>query len=63
MYNLSVNGKACGSTPLLYQAVRAAQNKARRDGIAVDVDAVTEDGESRRVQYLPDGTLRRLWMH
>lgn len=24
MYNLSVNGKACGSTPLLYQAVRAA---------------------------------------
>lgn len=62
MYNLSINGRAYGSTPLLYQAVRIARNKALRDGIAVDVYAVAEDGKHRCVRYLPDGTLCRLWM-
>ena len=54
--------KTCGSTSLLYQAVRTAKLKAQRMGVAVDVDAVTEDGQTRRVQYLPDGTLYKLWM-
>ena len=61
MFTISVNGKKCGSTPLLYQAVRAAQRKAQCLGVAVDVDATTEDGQTRRVQYLPDGTLCQLW--
>lgn len=62
IFNISVHGKKCGSTPLLYQAVRTAKLKAQRLGVAVDVDAVTEDGQTRRVQYLPDGTLCKLWM-
>lgn len=61
MFTVSVSGKKFGSTPLMYQALRAAQMKARREGIAVDVDATTEDGQTRRVQYLPDGTLLKLW--
>ena len=70
IFNISVHGEKCGSTPLLYQAVRTAKLKAQRMGVAVDVDAITEDGqtvviengEARRVQYLPDGTLCKLWM-
>lgn len=62
IFNISVHGEKCGSTPLLYQAVRTAKLKAQRLGVAVDVDAVTEDGQTRRVQYLPDGTLCKLWM-
>ena len=62
VYNISVHGEKCGSTPLLYQAVRTAKLKAQRMGVAVDVDAITEDGQTRRVQYLPDGTLCKLWM-
>ena len=62
IFNISVHGEKCGSTPLLYQAVRTAKLKAQRMGVAVDVDAVTEDGQTRRVQYLPDGTLCKLWM-
>ena len=50
MYTVSVSGKKFGSTPLMYQALRAAQMKAQREGIAVDVDATTEDGQTRRVQ-------------
>lgn len=61
MFTVSINGKTCGSTPLLYQAVRTARNDARRFGVAVDVDAVADDGQFRRVRYLPDGTLCRLW--
>ena len=76
IFNISVHGEKCGSTPLLYQAVRTAKLKAQRMGVAVDVDAITEDGQTRmqlrsrraqdgqtrRVQYLPDGTLCKLWM-
>ena len=62
IFNISVHGEKCGSTPLLYQAVRTAKLKAQRMGVAVDVDAITEDGQTRRGQYLPDGTLCKLWM-
>lgn len=41
IFNILVYGKKCGSTPLLYQAVRAAKLKAQYLGVAVDVDAVT----------------------
>ena len=50
IFNISVHGEKCGSTPLLYQAVRTAKLKAQRMGVAVDVDAITEDGQTRRVQ-------------
>lgn len=59
IFNISVHGEKCGSTPLLYQT---AKLKAQRMGVAVDVDTVTEDGQTRRVQYLPDDTLCKLWM-
>lgn len=62
IFNISVHGERLASTPLAYQAVRAALNKAVRDGITVEVEAVTDDGQTRRVQYLPDGTLRKLWV-
>lgn len=62
IFNISVHGERLASTPLAYQAVRAARNKAVRDGITVEVEAVTDDGQTRRVQYLPDGTLRKLWV-
>ena len=39
IFNISVHGEKCGSTPLLYQAVRTAKLKAQRMGVAVDVDA------------------------
>ena len=47
MFTVSVSGKKFGSTPLMYQALRAAQMKAQREGIAVDVDATTEDGQTQ----------------
>ena len=48
IFNISVHGEKCGSTPLLYQAVRTAKLKAQRMGVAVDVDAITEDGQMVR---------------
>ena len=52
MFTVSVSGKKFGSTPLMYQALRAAQMKAQREGIAVDVDATTEDGQTQSFETL-----------
>ena len=89
IFNISVHGEKCGSTPLLYQAVRTAKLKAQRMGNCAALrtrqpkgqraekrvhaggvirDGMqlrsrrAQDGQTRRVQYLPDGTLCKLWM-
>ena len=51
-----------GQTPIRRQAEGVALGYAKRLGRATFVDRVRlEDGDTRRVQFNPDGTLVLLW--
>lgn len=51
-----------GQTPIRRQAEGVALGYAKRLGRAMFVDRIRlEDGDTRRVQFNPDGTLALLW--
>lgn len=51
-----------GQTPIRRQAEGVAIGYAKRLGRATFVDSIRlEDGDTRRVQFNPDGTLVLLW--
>lgn len=62
IYTIYDNGRRCGQTPIMRQALTVARRRALATGRPCVVEAERlADGERRRVRYNPDGSMVKLW--
>ena len=60
-FELFCGGNRIGATPIQEQAVKAAHLRAKATGQDVAVEALLDDGSTRKIVVKPDGKVDKVW--